>query len=259
MKFPDIYIIGSGNLASHLADVFTKHHLPLKGLIARNPKEGRRICRKTNIPFLPAISAISSVRPVVFCCISDDSLDSLMNELRKMNAFIVHCSGIKELPEKQSDDKCRFGVFYPVLSFSKSRPVTWKDVPVCIESPDKPFFNLLKSMAKQISAHPYAIGSKERSLIHLSAVFANNFTNLMYMISEDLLKDHRLDFGLMKPLILQTAQKALDTTPEDIQTGPGRRGDKKTISSHRKLLAEKPEMLKVYNILTAVIQRRYHS
>jgi len=257
MKLPDIYIIGSGNLAAHLADQFTKQHLPVKGLIARNVKAGRQISRKSKILFLNSVSEIKSRKPVVFCCVTDDAIDHCTNELRDHDALVVHCSGMKPIPENHKNDQCRFGVFYPVLSFSKHKPVDWNGVPVCIEAPDKISFNILKYITGKISARPYSIGSGERAVIHLSAVFSNNFTNLMYMISEDLLKNHHLDFKLMKPLILQTAEKALYFSPETIQTGPGRRGDKKTIAAHRRMLSERSDILKIYNTLTAVIQRRY--
>jgi predicted short-subunit dehydrogenase-like oxidoreductase (DUF2520 family) len=258
MKLPDIYIIGSGNIASHLAEQFTKQNLPLKGLFARNQKEGKQICRKNKIQFLKSLPLAEGDQSVIFCCISDDAISTCIDNLRQMDALIVHCSGIKQIPERKQGDLCRFGVFYPVISFSKNIPVNWTDVPVCIEASDQISFRVLKNISKKIKGRPYSIQSEERAIIHLSAVFVNNFTNMMYITAEKILFDHQLSFELLKPLVSQTAEKAMKSKPNLVQTGPARRGDKKTIRAHRRLLAGNPDILKVYNNLTALIYAKYH-
>ena len=80
----------------------------------------------------------------------------------------------------------------------------------------------------------------------MTAVFASNFSNFMYVIAEDILLKHDIPFSLLKPLILQTAH----TRHEDIfrrQTGPAVREDRKVLDEHKKMLAGYEEYMDIYN------------
>ncbi|HNX05390.1 MAG TPA: DUF2520 domain-containing protein, partial [Opitutales bacterium] len=94
------------------------------------------------------------------------------------------------------------------------------------------------------------LDSDHRKLLHLSAVFASNFTNFMYTIAEDLIIAHGIPFELMKPLISHTAEIARQEDVFRQQTGPALRGDLDVLSSHRKLLAEHPDYLEIYNLIS---------
>ena len=78
--------------------------------------------------------------------------------------------------------------------------------------------------------------------------------NELYHISEDILKKQQLDFSLLAPLIKETANKIEYLTPAQAQTGPAKRGDKKTIQTHQGLLTTQQQ--EVYQLLTSSIQKR---
>lgn len=101
------------------------------------------------------------------------------------------------------------------------------------------------------------MNSEQRKIVHLAAVFANNFTNFMYNISEVLLKKNKLSFDILKPLILETAEKIQRNSPSDMQTGPAKRGDKKVISEHLKMLNDFPEYKKIYRLITKKIMAKH--
>ena len=100
----------------------------------------------------------------------------------------------------------------------------------------------------------YDISSSERTKLHVAAVFVNNFVNELYHISEDILRKEQLDFSLLAPLIKETANKIEYLTPAQAQTGPAKRGDKKTIQTHQGLLTTQQQ--EVYQLLTSSIQKR---
>ncbi|MCY1559553.1 hypothetical protein D9M68_966030 [compost metagenome] len=98
------------------------------------------------------------------------------------------------------------------------------------------------------------MNSERRKILHLAAVFACNFTNHLYTLSAQLLEENELDFDLLRPLILETAEKVQLHNPMEVQTGPAIRGDEKTLTKHNELLVNKPQLLKLYQILSDSIK-----
>jgi predicted short-subunit dehydrogenase-like oxidoreductase (DUF2520 family) len=86
--------------------------------------------------------------------------------------------------------------------------------------------------------------------LHLAAVFACNFPNYLYGIAQNLLKDAQLDFGLLRPLILETAVKVQDQFPAEVQTGPAVRNDQQTMANHLEMLQQNDYLQQVYRLLS---------
>jgi len=86
--------------------------------------------------------------------------------------------------------------------------------------------------------------------LHLAAVFACNFPNYLYHDSQQLLAEKQLPFDLLRPLILETAEKVQEYPPADAQTGPAVRNDEKTMDSHLEQLREKPALQEIYRLLS---------
>ena len=74
-------------------------------------------------------------------------------------------------------------------------------------------------------------------MLHLAGVFSCNFVNHMLAISQMLAEENEFDFKLLKPLVVETIEKALAGNPLDSQTGPAVRGDSETIKKHVALLS----------------------
>ena len=63
--------------------------------------------------------------------------------------------------------------------------------------------------------------------------------------------DDRDAFDVLKPLLAETAAKALDAaSPADVQTGPAVRNDLPTMARHRALLAAAPRLENIYSIIS---------
>ena len=93
----------------------------------------------------------------------------------------------------------------------------------------------------------------DRERLHVAGVFANNFTNLMYGMAADLLRDTQIPFQVLLPLIDQTAEKVHTLTPREAQTGPAKRDDRAVMAHHMKLLT--PDQQAVYALLSDLIQK----
>ena len=225
-----VLLVGNGNVAFHLKNAF---------LQADNIQVTQINSRKfENIP----------EADVAIIAVSDDAIAEVSS---KMNTnLVVHTSGACEMDELQNSK--RKGVFYMLQTFSKDKEVDFSEVPFCLEAENKDDYKVLEELAKSIGKKVYQIDSKQRKVLHVSAVFVNNFTNHLYKIGNDICKEHNVPFEILQPLIQETALKIESLSPEKAQTGPAIRNDKKTIKNHLDLLDKKQQ--KIYKILTKSIQ-----
>ena len=150
----------------------------------------------------------------------------------------------------------RKGIFYPLQTFSKNREVNFNTIPICIEAKEEADLELLTNLGNSLSEKVVEIDSDERSKLHLAAVFVNNFVNHLYAIGDDILGNNELSFDLLHPLIEETASKVKTLSPSEVQTGPARRGDQKTIEKHLHLLTEGPES-ELYQQLTESLMKKF--
>jgi predicted short-subunit dehydrogenase-like oxidoreductase (DUF2520 family) len=77
--------------------------------------------------------------------------------------------------------------------------------------------------------------------------------NYFYSISADILKSKEISFDVLKPLILETANKVQEMDPDKAQTGPAIRFDENIISSHLKELEEMKNYQQLYNSISKSI------
>ncbi|MEO6631555.1 MAG: DUF2520 domain-containing protein, partial [Mucilaginibacter sp.] len=132
----------------------------------------------------------------------------------------------------------------------KTKEVDFRNVPLCIEAKDAALGKTLQELAQTVSNKVYFIDSAQRKTLHLAAVFACNFPNYLYNIAQQILAKQDIDFELLRPLILETAEKVQQSLPADVQTGPAIRNDEITMQNHLQLLNDKPQLQQLYNLLS---------
>ena len=149
----------------------------------------------------------------------------------------------------------RSGVFYPLQTFSLEREIDWSETPLFIEAAFAEDQQLLMTLANSLSKKVYAYSSEQRLSLHLAAVFACNFSNYCYDMAQQIVDAQQVDFSLLYPLILETAQKALQNPPRLMQTGPAMRGDQNILNRHQQMLedAEQNHLKHVYALLSQQI------
>lgn len=145
----------------------------------------------------------------------------------------------------------RRAVFYPLQTFTKGRSVDFSQIPLFLETDDSPLRPALEAFARRLSHTVVWADSACRAKVHLAAVFACNFVNHMYAVGEGIVRSAGLPFDVLKPLLAETAAKALDAaSPADVQTGPAVRNDLPTMARHRALLAAAPRLENIYSIIS---------
>ncbi len=244
-----VSIIGSGNVAQHLIATLSKvSGVELLSAFARNRQNLAHLLDPIQIT--DDFNALSDA-DLYIIAVSDDAIAEVSKQLPFTGKLVAHTSGSHSIDVL--DDRNRKAVFYPLQTFSKSKPVNFREIPICLESENADDFRTLETVAHTISDTVFAIDSVQRKAMHVSAVFVNNFVNHLYKIGHDICDEHQIPFDILKPLIRETAQKIMVLDPEAAQTGPAKRCDQKTIAAHLELLTN-PNQKKIYQILTQSIQ-----
>lgn len=239
-----LVIIGSGNVAQHLIQAFQKS---LVQVVARHPET----LNSLSIP-CPVVTSMSEVADadVYLIAVSDHAIAALAQEIPGKGKLVVHTSGatgMHVLPHHH-----RKGVFYPLQTFTKGKPLEYSTIPFCLEAETTEDYAVLEQLARTVSHAIYPIDEKQRLALHVAAVFVCNFTNHLYQVGADLCAEHHISFDVLKPLILETAAKVQILTPAQAQTGPALRGDTATLERHQTMLTQKNPQ-EIYQLLTQSI------
>lgn len=255
----NVSIIGSGNLAWHLAPALDNVGFVVKEVYSRNPQHAEQLTSRLYQAEVKATLDFSTSDSSLFIiAASDDSIKSIAQEIILPDeAILVHTSGSQPLSELEFSATANVGVFYPLQTFTKQKKVDFKNIPVFIESNIEETEEALMLIAKAISNQVRKIGSEERQALHVAAVFASNFTNHMLAISKGIMQQNSLDYEWLKPLILETIQKSLNLDPESAQTGPAKRGDLEILDKHLEFLKEDKVVAEIYKIVSQHIVDRY--
>jgi predicted short-subunit dehydrogenase-like oxidoreductase (DUF2520 family) len=144
------------------------------------------------------IRKVSAGADLYIIAVKDDTIAEVASQLHLQNELIVHTSGSIHINVLEPASTV-YGVFYPLQTFSKNREVNFKDVTLCVEGCTPEVTAKLLSLASQLSGKVVELTSEKRMAIHVAAVFACNFTNFMYALSQKLLADQNLDFELIRP------------------------------------------------------------
>jgi len=250
-----ITIIGSGNVATHLSAAFKNAGHRIVQVYSRSMHNAALLAYHVNAGAIDDLTQINPETDLFLIAVNDDAIAPVVKELAKYQKLTVHTSGATDLLTISASIQ-KAGVFYPLQTLSKTKEVEFLTVPVCIEGSDDAVTRELEQLAQTISNHVYRINSDQRKVLHLAAVFACNFPNYLYGVAQQLLEQQNMEFDMLRPLILETAQKVQNHLPADVQTGPAVRNDENTMDAHLKLLDEEPVLKELYKLLSQGIIKK---
>ena len=244
-----VVLIGSGNVANHLIEAFAKSATVEVIQVFARQKESVT----AQFDFNQIIDNFNELKEadLYIIAVTDDAIAKVSAQIPFKNGLVAHTSGSVSI--NSLDDKNRKGIFYPLQTFTKNKAIDFSQIPICIESENETDFELLKNVAQSISANVHKINSQQRKALHVSAVFVNNFVNYLYQIGNEICTENNVSFDILKPLILETANKVMSLSPKEAQTGPAKRNDSQTIKAHLDFLSNEDHTT-IYKILTQSIQ-----
>lgn len=248
-----IVILGTGNVATHLLKAFVaSSNVEVIQLYNRNQKGLDET--DFNGPKTTDTNKLLEADCYIIA-IPDDAIAKLSSLLKFKNRLVLHTSGSVSLQEL--DQKNRRGVFYPLQTFSKKRNLNFNEIPICIETENDQDLHLVKSLGLAISNQLFEINSEKRKQLHLAAVFVCNFVNHLYQVGFEITLKNKLPFSILIPLIQETAHKIKEASPAEMQTGPAKRNDYKTMVKHLNLLSEDPDQKNLYKLISEAIQQTH--
>ncbi len=233
-----IIIIGQGNVACNLQAAFL-----------------RKDINSEMVSSWEGLDVIPQNADVYIYAVKDIALAEVIAKVHvPERAIHVHTSGTISL-EVFGPDKPHCGVLYPFQSFSKAHILEdFSTVPVFIEARGIDDVSAVYTLALTLTPHIYETTQADRERLHVAGVFANNFTNYMYSVAQDLLRGTQIPFKALLPLIDETAAKVHSLSPREAQTGPAVRGDENVIQRHLALLQDEKQK-DIYRLISDLIRQ----
>ncbi|TYR36016.1 DUF2520 domain-containing protein [Sphingobacterium phlebotomi] len=252
-----IVILGSGNIATHIGKAFHALGHQILQVYSRNRANAYALASVLNADAIDTIKEVTDKADLYIIAVTDQAIQHVVDQLPKLlKGIVVHCSGATNINILAHFPL--YGVLYPAQSLQKDIVTSLDNIPFAIEGGDSDTADRLLQLMRNISVKSFLCDSEQRLALHIAAVFANNFSNVLFQIAYDILKEQNLSFDLLKPIVLETAQKVQKQIPKDVQTGPATREDAETIQKHLQFLTKTPHWLKIYQQLTEEIIRNKH-
>ena len=252
-----IILIGAGKLATNFGISLKNSGYNIVQVYNRTSLSGLHLADTLSSAYIDDLQFLSGEADLYCICVSDSSLESVARKIHSNKKLVIHFSGTISIDVlKQCSGN--YGVIYPPQTFTKQNIVEFDDIPLCVEANSVENQRKLSDFAYTLSKKVFPVTFLQRKVIHLSSVFAGNFSNFLFSISESLLKEQSLPMELVLPLIERTASNARATAIFSRQTGPAIREDQEVIKTHLALLSNSNEYREIYRLLTESIIMEKH-
>ena len=248
-----IVLSGSGNVATHLAQALVAKGEEMVQVFSQSLRNAILLTDLVGGESIDDLTQVNNSADLYIIAVKDDAIAGIADQLKSVTGLVVHTSGTTDMTVISSKVE-HAGVFYPLQTFSKAKPVFFDEIPLCIEATDETQLKVLNTLASKLSNRVYRVDGNQRKILHLAAVFACNFPNHLYALANQLLQQHQLDFEIIRPLIKETADKVMTYLPESVQTGPAIREDETTLNKHFSMLSSVPELQNIYQTLSDSIK-----
>ncbi len=274
-----IVLLGTGNVAHHLALRFQEVGVPIAQIYGRTLHKATVLAQRIGSDATDNLKELVQDADLYILAVSDNAIEPLLQEIMIQNVSDVslppqssfapfwveqdrnfgtwvHTSGTipSTIFEKYTSN---YGIFYPLQTFTIGKEPDWTTLPLCIDANTAAKRRSLEQLGQLLSPVVHHITDTQRATLHVAAVFVNNFTNHLFHIGQTIVENDGITFDLLKPLIQETVAKIQLHSPETMQTGPAKRGDTITIEKHQIFLKHYPLYHKLYELMTKSIMKKY--
>ena len=252
-----IALIGAGNVATCLGPRLKEAGHEITAVYSRTVESARALADRLGATYTTDLKAVPASDAAIVM-LKDDALKELAPAISDSlnDTLLLHTAGSVSMDIWYTAGAMKYGVLYPMQTFSKTSVIDWSQVPLFIEGSSDQTLNSIRELALTVSPDVTVLSSEGRKKLHLAAVFTCNFSNHMYAIAEKLLATEGVPFSVMLPLVREIARKVETMSPKDAQTGPAIRGDRKVIDEHLALLKDNPEYAELYRLISTDINKK---
>lgn len=244
-------IIGSGNVASHLARGLNVAGVDIIQVFSRDLAHAERLARNFDgCREIDSLKGIDRNADLYLIAVSDAAVHMIADEMPRVEGIVAHTSGSIPLHALEKASK-HTAVLYPLQTFTRDAYVELPKVPFFTEATDCETLSRIDEVAHMISPHVYHADSSQRQTLHIAGVLSCNFVNYLWDCTAEVLKRDGYDFSVVEPLIRATLDKAVKLGPRASQTGPAKRCDVEVMREHISKLD--PQTAGLYLALTKAI------
>lgn len=230
-------LIGAGNVATQLGKALHEANYRIIQVYSRTEASASMLAARLGTTFTADPAAIADNADLYLFCVKDDAIVPILSAMPVGAGLYIHTAG--SVPMGVFSERVeRYGVLYPLQTFSKARDLSFREIPLLLEAAREEDAWILAALAGKLSDTVHFITSEKRKYLHLAAVFACNFTNHIYALAAEIVESEGMDWALLQPLISETAAKAMVLPPSDAQTGPAVRGDYEVMQKHLEWLKD---------------------
>lgn len=229
---PKIVILGSGNVATHLAHAFENAGAHIAQVYSRNYDNASQLA--STLQHTQAIDDLSSLildADLYLIAVSDAAVSKVAESMPQINGIVAHTSGSIPL-NVLANVSLRAAVLYPLQTFTKTAKVKIDEVPFFTEASDALTQDKIDEYALLLSDRVYHADSQRRKTLHVAGVLSCNFVNYLWDCTSQVLASDNYDFSVVEPLVRATLEKAVAMGPHASQTGPAMRCDVDVMKEH---------------------------
>ena len=247
-------MIGAGNVATHISRHFHAQQHRIDCVFSRSLESAERLAAELGSVATSDPEEVPRKADFFIFCVPDQAVIELAEQFRGREGIWLHTAGALNM-EVFNGISNEYGVLYPLQSLSRERNIRMGHIPFLVEASSSKHLELIRDLAFSISERVETVNSETRLKVHLAAVFANNFSNHMVYVAQQIMETAHLNPALLGPLLEETFLKLKELNPQSAQTGPAVRGDRETMNKHRDLLKDHPEWEKMYTFISRDIER----
>ena len=252
MELNNISFAGAGRVASSLCRGLFSAGFKIEIIVSETEDRGKSLAKSCNAIWSSDLVFPDSTNTII-AAVPDHKLGMVLNSVRcNPDTVLIHTAGSFGLDIFPEHIKHK-GIFYPLQTFSENRNISFIGLPVLLESSDDKTSEILIKLAESLTAKVHFADAEHRRMLHVAAVFVSNFSNHMFTEGKEIAAKAGFSFEILEPLIRETVVKAIESGPENSQTGPAIRNDKNTIEKHLELLSFSPGLQKIYKDITQSI------
>jgi len=245
-------LIGAGNLGWHLGLALSEKGIRVLQVISKSRESCKELAGLLHADYTTRSKRLITEAGIIIIAVPDSRIDEVIGLCNFRDTLVVHTAG--SVPTEIFNGRAKnYGVLYPLMTFTRSKPVDFTSVPLLVEANTDRNKKKLVNLAKRLSREVRTVTPEQRKYIHLAAVIACNFSNHMYTLAETLLACKNIPFEWLKPLIRETSGKINRMSPREAQTGPAVRSDTQTMEEHIRLLAGHPDIAELYRQISKSI------
>ena len=167
-----IVFIGAGNLANNVSMEMQRVGMTVGQIYSRTRDHAESLAKKVNCLWTCNINEIIPDADLYIFSVKDSALPEVIAHMKPNAVLWVHTAGSVPMHVFEGHT-LRYGVFYPLQTFSKKLRVKLYGTPIFLEVSKPDDLKMLRKIAIALSGNAKEIDSEKRKQIHLAAVFAD--------------------------------------------------------------------------------------